>query len=1436
MLFTGNLLVYSQLTCDSSMYLGQAPNAASNTTLYGVNTSTNPFTYPAIGTVAAVKYNAMGFHPTSGYIYAMSDSTNNILRINSDGTYVNLGPVTNLPTGVSFNAGEIDSSGNFYVSGMGTVNTIYRINLTTLTATAIPLQSTITVSDFAFNPINNTLYGVHNSAGILTRINPANGAVVFIGTASAGAPFGAMMGSSTGAIYGVSNNGGFYQFNITNGTRVLISGSPASQGNDGAHCVTAPIAFSADLSITKTNGTTTYTPGTTTTYTVVVRNNGPFGVLNASVTDNVPAGIPNANMSYTAVASAGSTTAVTGTQTGAINDLVSLPVNGTVTYTVTVAIPLTFTGNLANTAAVIPPVTSSDSNLSNNIATDIDVLSSCLTGLDSDGDGIGDICDADADNDGIPNCIENGFNGDPNTAFKSNDNATAFTNASGSAPINQFRLTNGNNQQGQAWSYGKIDFAENFNITMKVLLSDADGIAMVFHNDPLGTAASGIQGQGLGARGIANGIALELDTFANSCTNDTNNGGNCDPNYDHGSIRTTAGTATSGWVKLAGDGQLGDGTVDDGLWHTVNVTWNATTRNLSYTFDGTAVTNYTFPTTGPNALETIFGGTSKVRFGFTGSTGAAGSNNSIGFDNPCEVPLYFDTDNDGIPDYLDLDSDNDGCPDAVEGGENVTASQLNPNGSINIGATGGINANGIPNLVNLGGAADVDLAAGQSIGYAQQSDINECNDIDNDGIPDIYDLDNDNDGILDSDECGSTNKINNGIFPTSGNNTNTVPGWTVGGTYSAIWPSGTGRVNLNSNGLEFRRDQATTTTLSQNLTGIMPASQISLNNLYWYRSPGTEFDQGFTFTVSYAGITYATISSTNAGAPIVSGSNGSVVSISSLPAVASQDQISAKTNLTIKLPLTSSIPTTGELLFTFVAGTSSDQVRDLGMASVTVFSCKDTDGDGIADMLDLDSDNDGCPDAVEGDENVNASQLNPNGSINVTANGGVDANGVPNLVNSGGAADIGGDQGQGVGVSQNALSNECQDIDNDGIPDYLDLDDDNDGILDVNEECNGFKAQMTTGSWIGTTPSNLTVSIPGATPRTNSGTDIILSQYPFHFNQNGADSRYNKAGNVSYTFTFSTPVPASEIAFGFGDLQSTASTFTVSVNGNSPNGTFVTAGGNGQPYYNIGTGTFTSPNNTAQNLLLMGATNTLVSNITIISTGVGSSDFVDFTFYGHKICDTDGDNIADKLDLDSDNDGCLDAIEGDENVTALQLVPAASGLSVGTGSTAANENLCTGTGCVDAQGVPAVVNSGGAADVGNDQGQGTGSSQNAAVNACNTACYKPFSLTGGSILDTKVGITSLSRAGSDDTDNWPMVRKGGWIALESKTKGLVLNRIRFNSSNQPVANDGVTLVITAPVEGMMVYDITNKCMKIYTLKEGDTSMAWHCLTAQTCPD
>ena len=42
-----------------------------------------------------------------------------------------------------------------------------------------------------------------------------------------------------------------------------------------------------------------------------------------------------------------------------------------------------------------------------------------------------------------------------------------------------------------------------------------------------------------------------------------------------------------------------------------------------------------------------------------------------------------------------------------------------------------------------------------------------------------------------------------------------------------------------------------------------------------------------------------------------------------------------------------------------------------------------------------------------------------------------------------------GASGQSVGNSQDATKNDCLDNDADGVPDWQDIDDDNDGILDL---------------------------------------------------------------------------------------------------------------------------------------------------------------------------------------------------------------------------------------------------------------------------------------------------------------------------------------------------------------------------------------------------
>src|SRR5690606_41566814 len=113
-----------------------------------------------------------------------------------------------------------------------------------------------------------------------------------------------------------------------------------------------------------------------------------------------------------------------------------------------------------------------------------------------------------------------------------------------------------------------------------------------------GTAAKGAEGGGLGAQGIANGIALELDTYRNSAA--THN----DPVEDHGTIRRT-----SNWAALSGTAPLNPTVrnVKDGDRHEIKIDWYATSSTLNYTFDDHQVTSYTFPVKGTNSITIILG-------------------------------------------------------------------------------------------------------------------------------------------------------------------------------------------------------------------------------------------------------------------------------------------------------------------------------------------------------------------------------------------------------------------------------------------------------------------------------------------------------------------------------------------------------------------------------------------------------------------------------------------------------------------------------------------------------------------------------------------------------------------------------------------------------------------------------------------------------------
>lgn len=419
--------------------------------------------------------------------------------------------------------------------------------------------------------------------------------------------------------------------------------------------------------------------------------------------------------------------------------------------------------------------------------------------------------------------------------------------------------------------------------------------------------------------------------------------------------------------------------------------------------------------------------------------------------------------------------------------------------------------------------------------------------------------------------------------------------------------------------------------------------------------------------------------------------------------------------------------------------------------------------------------------------------LNNGSTATLTINAKVNANG--SYTNS---ATITGNNTDPISSNNISYYTGNIDSDGDGVADIDDLDDDNDGILDITEDCTTYLAQNTNGAWKGNTNSTLTVtSTPALSLQTFTGS---LSDYQntYNINQSTAGQRLLGNGqNPEITYTFSTPVKASELAFVIIDADLLTSgdtvsyTFTVN-NGMSPFNSFVSVPFNSgtDPYFtydNI-TGLINfSTRLDNYRVLLKGYGDQLISSINLKTSGYTAlkNDAVAYSLFAKKNCDTDNDGVINQLDLDSDNDGCPDAIEGDENVTTSQLLSnnAINYSTTGGIGTTANVN----------NGVPNLVNSGGAADIGGDVGQGTGVSQTTPTFSTVTTQPTNKKIVAGTGNTTT--FTAAASTGSGTNSYQWQVSKNGGISFTDITNDTVYSGATTT-----------TLTVTAPPMTMSGYE------------------------------
>ncbi|MFK8102594.1 MAG: FG-GAP-like repeat-containing protein [Saprospiraceae bacterium] len=313
----------------------------------------------------------------------------------------------------------------------------------------------------------------------------------------------------------------------------------------------------------------------------------------------------------------------------------------------------------------------------------------------------------------------------------------------------------------------------------------------------------------------------------------------------------------------------------------------------------------------------------------------------------------------------------------------------------------------------------------------------------------------------------------------------------------------------------------------------------------------------------------------------------------------------------------------------------NDGIPDLVEAGGT-----DTDGDGTVDAL-LDADSDGIPDSVDPDFIACAQDTAPNDGICDAAQGGPDADGD-------GIQDADDPDRNGDGVADvydpatGGMSIPNLDTDGDGIKDILDLDADNDGIADVVEaggtdtngdgladnfidiDSDGFNDQVdgdVGNDGVENTAQALQLTgvdsdndgLPNSYPTGDTDQDGRLDQLDLDADNDGIQDLVEAGG-------------ADENADGVVD------------NYNPITGLFLSSGDDDQDGFSNWYDSDSNNDDTAGDV----GTNPLV--LTTVDNNLdGAPDD------GFDRGDMDNDGVPNHLDLDADNDGILDVVEA--NVT-----------------------------------------------------------------------------------------------------------------------------------------------------------------------------------------
>jgi hypothetical protein len=465
-------------------------------------------------------------------------------------------------------------------------------------------------------------------------------------------------------------------------------------------------------------------------------------------------------------------------------------------------------------------------------------------------------------------------------------------------------------------------------------------------------------------------------------------------------------------------------------------------------------------------------------------------------------------------------------------------------------------------------------------------------DTDGDGVPDSVDLDSDNDGILDADENNSQS---------------------LSYEFYNVAPSGSTVDNI-----------PTTGALA---TGTV--SDFDVDALWQSITPGDEE----TFSIRYTGL--INISTPGDYTFFTTSDDGSKLFIDGTEVVDNDGNHGVRERSGV-INLSSGEHTI-RVLFFEDGGTESLAVSYSGPSipkTALPFSILranslggDTDGDGVPDYLDLDSDGDGCSDANEYYGLSNADG----------GDDGVFGSGIPTVDADGLVVGASYNGNYYSDVIDDSVNRSCIDFDSDSVPDFIDLDDDNDGILD-NDESNLIVGELNY-EYYDLVPSGNTVDNIPTSGALQSGTISDFDVSALSNAITGNTATYS----VRYTGFIQIDTDDIYIFYTNSDDGSKLSIDGVEVVDND--GLHGQRERSGSISLTIGIYPIEILffENNGNDILEVSYQSSSVSK-TALPFSILASNFADI--------DTDNDGTPDYLDLDSDNDGCSDANEYYKDPTA----------------------------------------------------------------------------------------------------------------------------------------------------------------------------------------